>query len=89
MFNGNNNDVNLSNKLTTISSLKNDYLIKNKDTNCDINMNILNNPFISNKFKDKLHEFISMSPSTKHNITNNNKDKVPFERKQKELLKSL
>ena len=38
----------------TVSSLKNDYLIKNKASNCDINMNILNNPFISTKCKINL-----------------------------------
>lgn len=68
----------------TISSLKNDYLIKNKASNCDINMNILNNPFISTKFKNKLNDFASLSPT--YNIKNKYQEKDPFERKTKELL---
>ena len=67
----------------TVSSLKNDYLIKSKASNCDINMNILNNPFISTKFKNKLNDFASLSPNS---IKNKYQEKVPFERKTKELL---
>ena len=70
----------------TVSSLKNDYLIKNKASNCDINMNILNNPFISTKFKNKLNDFASLSPNTTYSIKNKYQEKVPFERKTKELL---
>ena len=76
----------MSNQYKTISSLKNDYLIKNKASNCDINMNILNNPFISTKFKNKLNDFASLSPSTKYNMKNKYQEKDTFERKTKELL---
>ena len=55
-------------------------------------MNILNNPYISNKFKDKFHDVISITPndSIKKNYLNSMRnqyqEKTVFERKQKELL---
>ena len=67
----------------TVSSLKNDYLIKSKASNCDINMNILNNPFISTKFKNKLNDFASLSPNTTYSIKTNIKKKFHLSERQK------
>ena len=67
-----------------VSSLKNDYLIKNKASNCDINMNILNNPFISTKFKNKLDGFASLSPNTTYSIKNKYQEKIASGEKNRE-----
>lgn len=75
-----------------VDKMKNDYLIKNKDSQGDLNMNILSNPYISNKFKDKIHDLISVTPneSIKRNYLNSMRnqfqEKSVFERKQKELM---
>ena len=66
------NNTNIFSSSHIVNKMKNDYLIKNKDSQGDLNMNILNNPYISNKFKDKFHDVISITPneSMKKNYLN-------------------
>ena len=86
------NNINMFSSSHIVNKMKNDYLIKKKDSQGELNMNILNNPYISNKFKDKFHEVISITPndSMKKNYLNSMRnqyqEKTVFERKQKELL---
>lgn len=75
-----------------VKKIKNDFLIKNKNTKCNLNQEILRNPLISPRFKDKLNELILVTPNSSNKIKLekaydiNSKENTYFKNRQKELL---
>ena len=89
----NNNAIKCYGMYTKVNDMKNDFLIKNMSIKENLNPEILKNPLLSPRFKDKLTELISSTPSTKIKLVKNN-DKggygsTLFKNRQKELLSMI
>ena len=89
--NSKNETINSKNASDKLISLKNDYLIKNKDTKGIIDYNLMSNPLISPKIKDKFHDLISNGPYSPSdlcylNLVSSRKYKEIFQKKQQEII---
>ena len=76
-----------------IKALKNDILIKNINQKGKLNIDIMNNPVLSNRFKEKIGELLNTTPSSlcsKNKFSkpsaNINTDNTNFINREKELL---
>lgn len=86
-----NSTITMKNPNDKLNSLKNDYLIKNKDSKGIIDYNFMSNPLISPKIKDKFHDIISNGPYSPSdlcylNLVSSRKYKEIFEKKQREII---
>ena len=75
-----------------VKKIKNDFLIKNKNAKGNLNQEILRNPLISPRFKDKLNELILVTPNSSNKIKLekgydlSSRENTYFKNRQKELL---
>lgn len=76
-----------------LKALKNDILIRNINKREKLNIDIMNNPILSNRFKEKLGELLITTPSSMSNKirftkpnTNVKTENTNFQNREKELL---
>ena len=88
-----NNPMKCYGTYTKVNNMKNDFLIKNMSIKENLNSEILKNPLLSPRFKDKLSELISSTPSTKIKLVKNNDiagyGSSLFRNRKKELLSMI